>query len=47
MMKKSSDCIEILVGKAVSMDGSTIVVRNEDGYVQINPIKFVLHEVID
>ncbi|QOP54058.1 dipeptidase [Levilactobacillus brevis] len=35
-MKKSSDCTEILVGKAASMDGSTIVARNEDGYGPIN-----------
>lgn len=47
MMKKSSDCTEILVGKAASMDGSTIVARNEDGYGPINPIKFVVHPAVD
>ncbi|WP_395323490.1 C69 family dipeptidase [Levilactobacillus parabrevis] len=46
-MKKSSDCTEILVGKAASMDGSTIVARNEDGYGPINPIKFVVHPATD
>ncbi|WP_407889058.1 C69 family dipeptidase [Levilactobacillus sp. N40-8-2] len=46
-MKKSSDCTEILVGKAASMDGSTIVARNEDGYGPINPIKFVVHPAAD
>lgn len=42
-MNKASDCTEIIVGKAASMDGSTIVARNEDGYGPINPIKFVVH----
>ncbi|AYM04052.1 C69 family dipeptidase [Levilactobacillus yiduensis] len=46
-MKKSSDCTEILVGKAASMDGSTIVARNEDGYGPVNPIKFVVHPATD
>ena len=43
MKNPNSDCTEILVGKAASMDGSTIVARNEDGYGPINPIKFVAH----
>ncbi|AYE37876.1 C69 family dipeptidase [Companilactobacillus zhachilii] len=47
MKNTSSDCTEILVGKAASMDGSTIVARNEDGYAPINPIKFVAHEAKD
>ncbi|SPX68699.1 Dipeptidase [Lactiplantibacillus plantarum subsp. plantarum] len=46
-MKKDTDCTEILVGKAASMDGSTIVARNEDGYGPINPIKFIVHEAHD
>lgn len=47
MNTKSSDCTEILVGKAASMDGSTIVARNEDGYGPVNPIKFVVHAATD
>ncbi|HIY91810.1 C69 family dipeptidase [Companilactobacillus sp. HBUAS56275] len=47
MKNPSSDCTEILVGKAASMDGSTIVARNEDGYGPINPIKFVAHAAKD
>jgi len=47
MLKKSSDCTEILVGKAATIDGSTIVARNEDGYGPINPIKFVVHPAKD
>lgn len=46
-MKKSSDCTEILVGKRASIDGSTIVARNEDGYGPINPIKFIVHAATD
>ncbi|MCG0677887.1 dipeptidase [Lactiplantibacillus plantarum] len=46
-MKKDTDCTEILVGKAASMDGLTIVARNEDGYGPINPIKFIVHEAHD
>ncbi len=34
MKNTSSDCTEILVGKAASMDGSTIVARNEEVMVQ-------------
>lgn len=47
MKNPSSDCTEILVGKNASMDGSTIVARNEDGYGPINPIKFIVHEAKD
>lgn len=48
MMKQmSSDCTEILVGKEATMDGSTIVARNEDGYGPINPIKYVVHQAKD
>lgn len=35
MKNPSSDCTEILVGKAASMDGSTIVARNEDAMAQL------------
>jgi Dipeptidase len=34
MKNTSSDCTEILVAKGATMDGSTIVARNEDGYGQ-------------
>lgn len=48
MMKKlNSDCTEILVGKKATMDGSTIVARNEDGYGPINPIKYIVHQAQD
>ncbi len=47
MMKKSSDCTEILVGKGATMDGSTIVARNQDGYGPINPLRYIVHEAKD
>jgi Dipeptidase len=47
MKNTSSDCTEILVAKGATMDGSTIVARNEDGYGPINPIKFIVHEAKD
>ncbi|KRK70513.1 dipeptidase A [Lacticaseibacillus nasuensis JCM 17158] len=34
-------CTTILVGKAASIDGSTIIARNEDGNVPLQPQKFV------
>ncbi len=37
----SSDCTAIIVGKKASIDGSTIIARDEDGYGPINPIKFI------
>lgn len=32
MKKKMSSCTTVLVGKAASYDGSTMIARNEDGY---------------
>lgn len=40
-MEKSS-CTTILVGKNASIDGSTIISRNEDGSDQPNPQRFVV-----
>ncbi|WP_367341340.1 C69 family dipeptidase [Limosilactobacillus sp.] len=39
---QGSSCTAILVGKCASMDGSTIIARDEDGYDGINPKKFVV-----
>lgn len=36
----SSDCTAIIVGKKATIDGSTIIARDEDGYGPINPKKF-------
>ena len=37
-----SECTTFLVGKDASVDGSTIIARNEDGYGPLNPEKFVV-----
>ncbi|MGX7025404.1 C69 family dipeptidase [Vagococcus hydrophili] len=42
MKKTPRFCTTILVGKNASMDGSTIIARNEDGSDSANPQKFVL-----
>ncbi|WP_220728601.1 C69 family dipeptidase [Apilactobacillus xinyiensis] len=42
-MKKRTSCTAILVGKDATVDGSTIIARNEDGYAPIGPKKFVVH----
>ncbi|MFD1124500.1 C69 family dipeptidase [Lentilactobacillus raoultii] len=39
---KHSSCTTILVGKDASYDGSTIIARNEDAGVAVNPKKFVV-----
>ncbi|TDW16084.1 dipeptidase A [Breznakia blatticola] len=43
-MKKryEGDCTTILVGKKASIDGSTMIARNEDGHEAIGPKQFIL-----
>ncbi|MDO4912344.1 MAG: C69 family dipeptidase [Lactobacillus sp.] len=43
-MKKLSACTTILVGKKASIDGSTMIARNDDTFLPINPQKFVIKE---
>lgn len=38
----SSDCTAIIVGKKASIDGSTIIARDEDAHTAINTKKFVV-----
>lgn len=40
-MKKITTCTTILVGKQATIDGSTMIVRNEDSAGGLNPQKFV------
>ena len=40
MNKRISSCTTILVGKKATLDGSTLIARNEDGYNKPNPQKF-------
>ncbi len=35
-------CTTILAGKAATIDGSTLIARNEDGAGPLNPQKFVV-----
>ncbi|MGX7132013.1 C69 family dipeptidase [Enterococcus songbeiensis] len=42
MKKFKSACTTILVGKNASIDGSTMIARNEDGSVALGPKKFVV-----
>lgn len=37
-----SECTTILVGKKASIDGSTMIARNEDGSTPLNPKQFVV-----
>lgn len=43
MKANHSSCTAILVGKKATLDGSTIIARNEDGYGAIGPKKFIVH----
>lgn len=40
--KKKGSCTTILVGKSATIDGSTMIARNEDGSVSSHPQKFVV-----
>ncbi len=40
-------CTTVLVGKKASIDGSTIIARNEDGAAPLNPEKFVFVKAAD
>lgn len=42
MEKRIGSCTTILVGKKASLDGSTLIARNEDAFGQSNPQKFVV-----
>ncbi|PAB00161.1 C69 family dipeptidase [Enterococcus canintestini] len=41
-MSKHSECTTILVGKKASIDGSTMIARNEDGEAPLNPKNFIV-----
>lgn len=42
-MKEYSACTTILVGKKASLDGSTMIARNDDTFRPITPQKFIIH----
>ncbi len=45
--RSHSNCTTILVGKAASYDGSTLIARNEDAGTAVNPKKFVVVQPTD
>lgn len=46
MNKVVSMCTSVLVGKKASLDGSTMIARNEDRYLPIHPKKFYMHPAV-
>ena len=47
MNKSKDNCTAMIVGKKATIDGSTIIARDEDGYGGINEKLFVVHEARD
>ena len=47
MNKSKDNCTAMIVGKKATIDGSTIIARDEDGYGGINEKLFVVHEAKD
>lgn len=45
-MKELSACTTILVGKKASIDGSTMIARNDDTFLPITPQKFVVKPAV-
>ena len=41
-MKEYSACTTILVGKNASIDGTTMIARNDDTFLPITPQKFII-----
>ncbi|WP_412990467.1 C69 family dipeptidase [Pediococcus siamensis] len=39
-------CTSVLVGKKASLDGSTMIARNEDRFLPIHPKKFYMHPAV-
>lgn len=46
-MKENSACTTILVGKKASVDGSTMIARNDDTFRPITPQKFVIQPAVN
>lgn len=42
--KKRTACTTILVGKKASLDGSTMIARNDDTFQAVAPHKFEYHQ---
>ncbi|ANK60854.1 C69 family dipeptidase [Loigolactobacillus backii] len=46
MAKVSTMCTSVLVGKKASLDGSTMIARNEDRYLAVHPKRFYMHPAV-
>lgn len=42
MKRRIGSCTTVLVGKAASLDGSTLIARNDDGHEALDPERFVV-----
>ncbi|KRN29678.1 dipeptidase A [Lactobacillus selangorensis] len=45
-MKIESACTSILVGKKASLDGSTMIARNDDTFAALSPHRFYMHPAV-
>ncbi|BDR58233.1 C69 family dipeptidase [Xylocopilactobacillus apicola] len=45
-MKSGSSCTSILVGKNATIDGSTMIARNDDTFYAVAPHKFIQHPAV-
>lgn len=46
MLMYEQACTTILVGKKASVDGSTMIARNDDTFMPITPQKFIVHPAV-
>ncbi|GAY74388.1 dipeptidase [Lentilactobacillus kosonis] len=46
MDKHLSACTSVLVGKNASIDGSTMIARNDDTFLPLTPQRFYVHEAV-
>ena len=43
--EKSMPCTTILVGKKASLDGSTMIARNDDTFMPLTPQRFYMNQL--
>ena len=42
--RRKGSCTTVLVGKKASIDGSTMIARNDDGHEALDPQRFIVIE---
>ena len=47
MKKRLTACTSVLVGKKASIDGSTMIARNDDTFLPLTPQRFFVHPAVD